>query len=116
MEDEITEPRLPRRCAPFTDLSFATLGWLNRSARAVGADRFFECLERAQFYLLRAASNAHTPGERAIVEGITQSLLGMIQADREARVMLRESCSGMDARDASEFIEMCETADEEPVL
>ena len=117
MDDDIPEP-LPqsRRRAPFVDLSFSTLGWLNRSTQAVGADRFFECLERAQFYLERTAALAATPAERAIVAGLTLSLSALIDTDRTARKLLQESCSGMDAAEATEFIEMCETADEEPAL
>lgn len=116
MEDELPEPRTFRGHPPFTDLSFATLGWLNRSARATGADRFFECLERSQFYLERTAVHAHTPAEAAIVDGLAAMLGGLIDADRDARAMLADSCSGMDAAEACEFVEMCETADEEPVL
>jgi hypothetical protein len=101
---------------PLTDLSFATLGWLVRSSQAVGADRFFESLERAQFYLDRTADYTHTPAEKAIWEGLSAALDGLIAADRQARRMLKDSVSGMDAAEATEFIEMCEAADDVPEI
>lgn len=115
MNDENPEVRFPKRKPPFSDLSFSTLGWLNRAASAVGADRFFECLERAQFYLDRTAATAATPAERAVVAGLTLSLSALIDTDRVARKLLQASCSGMDAAEATEFVEMCEAA-ENPAL
>lgn len=111
MDEDMQEPKPMRSVYPMADLSFATLGWINRSARAIGANRFFECLERAQFYLERTIATAQTPAERAIVYGLAEMMARIIDADREAREMLKESCSGMDAADATEFVEMCEAAE-----
>jgi F420-dependent methylenetetrahydromethanopterin dehydrogenase len=96
------------------DLSWSALGWMLRASQAVGADRFFEALERAQFYLDRTRAYAHTPAERAIVGGLDEMLGQLIDADRDAREMLKESVSGMNAAEAGEFVELCESGDEMP--
>lgn len=116
IEDRMPDPRPPLQHPPLMDLSFAALGWLIRSSQAVGAERFFESLERAQFYLDRTAVYAHTPAERAVWEGLSAALDGLIAADRQAREMLRDSVSGMDAAQACEFVELCEAADDVPEI
>lgn len=107
----IPDPKPPLKHPPLMDLSFAALGWLTRASQAVGADRFFEELERAQFYLGRSRAHARTPGELALIEGLSEALGGLIDADRQARQLLTDSVSGMDAAEATEFIEMCEAED-----
>lgn len=104
----IPDPNPPRKHPPMMEHSFAALGWINRAAQAVGADRFFESLERAQFCLERTSAHAQTPAEKAIVYGLAEMMARQIAADREAREMLKDSCAGMNAADATEFIEMCE--------
>lgn len=111
-DDALPNPRLPRQHPPLMDVSFAALGWLHRAAQAVGSDRFFEALDRAQFYLDRTAELAHTPAERAVWEGLQHILGELITADRAARTLLDASCAGMDAVVATEFVEMCEAADD----
>lgn len=93
---------------PLTDTSFATLGWLNRSAQAIGSDRFFEALERANFYLDRTLGHVRTPAERAVYNGLSEALGGLIEADRAARTVLKDSVSDINAADACEFVELCE--------
>ena len=114
IDDRTPDPRPPRQHPPLMDLSFAALGWLLRASQAVGADRFFESLERAQFYLDRTRVYAHTPAEKAIVGGLEEMMGQLINADRDARGMLRDSVSGMNAAEASEFVELCESGDEMP--
>ena len=108
----IPDPKPPRKHPPLMDHSFAALGWINRAAQAIGADRFFESLERSQFYLERTSAHAQTPAEKAIVYGLAEMMARLIAADRDAREMLKESCAGMDAADATEFVEMCEDGEE----
>lgn len=111
------DPRFSnRRQPPFVDLTFAVLGWTHRAAQAVGSDRFSETLNRASFYLAQAAMHAHTPGEEAVITGAQSALDELAVANAQARVVLAESVSGMDAAEATEFVELCEAAaDDEPV-
>lgn len=112
----IPDPRLPQQHPPLMDLSFATLGWLHRAAQSVGSERFFETLERAQFYLDRTLAHVRTPGERAVYTGLSEALGGLIDADRAARLLLRDSVSGLDAAEATEFVELCEAAGDEGIM
>lgn len=111
-DDALPNPRLPRQHPPLMDVSFAALGWLHRAAQAVGSDRFFEALDRAQFYLDRTAELAQTPAERALLAGLLVTATGLRGEDRCARTLLDASCAGMDAVVATEFVEMCEAADD----
>ena len=111
------DPRFSFKKQPrFLDLTYATTAWAHRSAQAVGSDRFAETLSRADFYLGRAQETARTPGETAIVTGLAVMLNDLITANAQARVVLSDSVSGMDAAEATEFVELCEAgADDEPV-
>lgn len=106
------EPALPNprvgKHPPLMEHSFAALGWLQRAAQAVGSPRFSECLDRAAFYLDRAAARAHTPGEQAVLAGLWTALSGLADADAEGRRLLGASCQAMTVADATEFVEMCE--------
>ena len=114
-EDELPNPRPPLMHPPLMDLSFAALGWLHRTAAAVGSDRFVEALDRSRFYLGRCAGHAVTPAERAVVDGLWAVVDGLITANALSRVLLSDSVSGMCAADATEFVELCE-ADHDPGL
>ena len=96
-EESLPNPFPPLQHPPMMDLSFAALGWLNRAAQAAGAIRFTESVERARFYLEKAASHAVTPAEVAVITGLTSSLQGLIQANADARALLEESLSEFDA-------------------
>lgn len=117
----MTDPGLPdpafsrRRQPPFLDLTYAVLGWSHRAAQAVGSDRFAETISRASFYFAQAAGHAHTPGEEALLAGLEVTLNELITANARARVLLAESVSGMDAIEATEFVELCEGQDETPL-
>lgn len=108
------DPRFPVHKPPFLDFTYAVLGWVHRSAQAVGSDRFAECVARAIFYFGQAARHAHTPGEDSLISGLQVMLDELITANAQARVVLADSVSGMDAAEANEFVEMCESG-EEPV-
>ena len=97
---------------PMMGVSSAALDWLNRAGQDIGTERVFEDLERAQFYVDRTAFYAQTPAEKAIVRGLEQILIGVIDADRDARETLKDSIGGMSLADATEFVEMCEAAEE----
>ena len=99
------------RQPPLVDNAFAAMGWAHRAARAVGSDRFAETITRAAFYFVRAASLARTPGEEAIVSGLQTMLDELAVADAQARVLLAESVSGMDAAEATEFVELSEAGE-----
>lgn len=114
-EDHLPDPRPPLRHPPLMDLSFAALGWLHRAAAAVGSDRFVEALDRSRFYLGRCAGHATTPAERAVVDGLSAVVDGLVTANARSRVLLADSVSGMGAADATEFVELCE-ADRDPGL
>jgi hypothetical protein len=108
---QLPDPRPPRKHPPLMEHSFAALGWLNRAAQSVGSDRFFEVLERAQFCLNRANMYTATPAEQAIVEGLDATMAGLIEADRQARRLLHDSVSDMNAAEAAEFIERIEAVE-----
>lgn len=109
------DPRFSyRRQPPFLDLTFAVMGWTHRASAAVGSDRFAETLGRAEFYLGRALTVATTPGERAIVTGLAVTINDLITANAQARVVLADSVSGMDAAEATEFVELCESGENSP--
>lgn len=106
--DDFPDP-IPRKHPPIMDHSFAALGWLHRAAQAVGSPRFAESLGRARFYTVRAAIEASTPAEVSVVNGLIAAEEGLVEADADARRLLAESVSGMDAAEACEFVEMCES-------
>lgn len=98
----------PQRFPAVTELSFAVLGWLNRANRAVGSERFDEAVERTSFYLGRLLQSCRTPADVAIYSGLYEALIGLTEADAQARRLLAESVSGMNAAEATEFVELCE--------
>lgn len=106
------DPRMgPRKQPPFLDHTFAVLGWVHRASKAVGSDRFAETVSRAEFYIDQAAAHTRTPGDEAIVAGLLAMLDGVIAANAQARVLLADSVSGMDAAEATEFVELIEAED-----
>ncbi len=96
---------------PLLDLTYAVLGWSHRAAQAVGSERFAETISRASFYFARAAEYARTPGEDAIITGLEQMLHELVTANAQARVVLADSVSGMDAAEATEFVELIESGE-----
>ena len=111
-EDELPNPRPPLKHPPLMDLSFAALGWVLRCTAAVGSTRFDESIERARFYIDRAGEHAHTPAERAVVQSMADGLDEVCRANARAASLLGESVSGMDAAEATEFVELCEAEPE----
>lgn len=107
-EDSLPNPRPPLKHPPLMDLSFAALGWLCRAAGAVGSARFAETLDRARFYLDRADEHCRTPADAAVMRGLNDSVDALITANAQARTLLWESVSGMDAGEAAEFVELLE--------
>ena len=93
------------------ELSFAALGWLNRSAQAVGSDRFAETVHRSRFNIEKAAGHAATPAELAIIAGLTASLDALIQADADARQVLGDSVSGIADACAAEMAQLLESTE-----
>ena len=93
------------------ELSFAALGWLNRSAQAVGSEKFVETVQRSRFNIGKAASYAATPAELAIITGLTTSLDTLIQADADARHVLGDSVSGIADACAAEVAQLLETTE-----
>ena len=93
------------------DLSFAALGWLYRSANAVGSDRFAETVHRSRFYLDKAAGHAATPAEAAVVTGLNASLDALIQADADARQLLADSVAAIADTCAAEIDQLLETTE-----
>lgn len=91
------------------ELSFATLGWLHRSAHAVGGDRFDETVQRARFYLRKAAAHAGTPADNAVIDGLAASLAGLVEADAGARRLLADSVSGIAEACAAEAGQLLNT-------
>lgn len=85
---------------------FAALGWLCRSAQAVGSDRFAETARRSGFYLDKAASNAHTPAELAVITSLTASQDALILADADARELLANSVVGITDACATEVAQL----------
>lgn len=112
-EDNLPNPRPPLKHPPLMDYSFAALGWLYRAAEATGSPRFDEIIVRARFYLTKADRFANTPADRAVLSGMHTSLTALVDADRQARTLLSESVSGMDAAEATEFVELIEAAQED---
>lgn len=110
-EDQLPNPRPPLQHPPLMDLSFAALGWLNRAVQAVGSERFAETVWRTGFYIDRAEEHVFTPSEQAIIEGLRHGLALLIVVDVQARTLLAESCAGMLASDAAEFVELVENGD-----
>lgn len=101
---------------PLMNNSYAALGWCHRAANAVGSDRFAETVRRASFYVEQVARLATTPGEKAILAGLLTTLDGLITANAQARVLLAESVTGMNAADATEFIELVEGEEDIPLV
>jgi hypothetical protein len=106
--DQMPNHRFPSELGALVDFTHAGLGWLLRAAEAVGAPRFRELLDRAGFYLDKAFVVAQTPAERVVVDGLIQSGLALLVADDDARRVLTESVSGMNAADATEFVELAD--------
>lgn len=104
----LPDPRPARQHPPLMELSFAALGWINRTAQAVGSDRFVESLNRSEFYLVRAEEHVFTPAEQTVIEGMRHSLELLVAVNARARTLLAESCSGMLAADAEEFVKLIE--------
>lgn len=94
------------------DLSFAALGWLHRSAHAVGSGRFPEAVLRCRFYLEQAAAHAATPADFAVLRGLTASLEDLIEADADAQRLLEESVSGIIEACASDADRLLGTTEE----
>lgn len=112
-DPELPSPRFSAKPPPpLMDHAYSTLGWLHRAAGAVGSHRFTETISRAEFYFVCSARNAHTPGEAALVTGLQIALDELVAADAQARVLLADSVSGMNAAEACEFVELVEGADE----
>ena len=95
-DDNLPDPR-PVTVTPLMDVTFAALGWLNRTAQAVGSERFAEAMTRSRFYLDRARTIAATPAELAVITGMAASQQGLIEADAQARELLEESLLDFDA-------------------
>jgi hypothetical protein len=113
-EPELPNPRFsPKPPPPLMDHAYSTLGWLHRAAAAVGSERFEETISRTAFCFTRAAHHAHTPGEAALVTGLQVAIDELVTADAQARTLLADSVSGMDAAEACEFVEMCEAGEQE---
>lgn len=93
------------------ELNFAALGWLQRSAQAVGSDRFPETLQRSRFYLEKAACHAATPAEAAVITGLAASVDALLQADVDARQLLDDSVSGIADACAAELDQLLETTE-----
>jgi len=106
---------MPRSQPQLFEQSFAALSWAYRASQAVGSSRFAETIFRAEFYLQRTQATASTPGEKAIVAGLAVMLDDLIAANARARVVLADSVSGMDAAEACEFVELCESGDDPAV-
>lgn len=104
----LPDPRPARQHPPLMELSFAALGWINRTAQAVGSDRFPESATRTRFYIARAEEHAYTPAEQAVIDGMYHSLELLADVNAQARALLAESCTGMLADEATEFIELIE--------
>lgn len=95
------------------ELSFAALGWLQRSAQAVGSDRFPETLQRSRFYLDKAASHAATPAEAAVITSMATAVDALLQADADARELLDDSVTGIADVCAAEIDQLLETTEGE---
>lgn len=111
-DTSLPNPRPSRQHPPLMELSFAALGWINRTAQAVGSDRFVESLNRSEFYLDRAEEHVFTPAEQAVIEGMRHSLELLISVNAHTRTLLAESCTDMTVADAAEFVELVEGAPE----
>ena len=110
-EGRLPNPRPTAYHPPLMELSFAALGWLNRTAQAVGSDRFAESANRCRFYLARAEEHVFTPAEQSVIEGMRHALELLLADNARTRTLLAESCTGMLASDAAEFVELCESED-----
>lgn len=98
---------------PLMNNSYAALGWCHRAANAVGSDRFPETVRRAAFYVEQVSRLATTPGERSILAGLAIALDELVIADVQARQVLADSVSGMNAAEATEFVELVESGEED---
>ena len=95
-DENLPDPR-PVTITPLMDVTFAALGWLNRTAQAVGSERFAEAMTRSRFYLDRARNIAATPAELAVITGLVASQQGLTEADAQARELLEQSLLDFDA-------------------
>ena len=94
------------------EFSFATLGWINRAAQAVGSDRFVETVHRATFNIDATAAYAVTPAEMAVLEGLSATLEAVIQADSEARALLDEAVSELAEAFTADVDQFLQTSNE----
>lgn len=108
---DLPNPYPPRNHPPLLDLSFAALGWLHRSAIAVGSDRFEETVQRTRFYLSRAVRHALTPAETAVITGLATCVDGLIQADTAARHVLADSVTGIADACAAEVVQLLDATE-----
>jgi hypothetical protein len=92
---------------------FASLGWVIRSAHAVGADRFDEAARRARNTIARCEVHIVTPAERAVLDGLSASLDAVIRDDLETRQLLGELVSGIPEVCADEAAQVLGSAGEE---
>ena len=107
----LPNPYPPLQHPPFLELSYNTLGWLLRCARAVGSDRFDETVHRVRFYLQKVAAHAGTPADTAVIDGMAASLAALIDADADARRLLADSVSGIADACADEVSRLLDTID-----
>jgi len=113
IDNSLPDPRFSfRRQPPLLDHTFSVLGWIHRATRAVGSERFAETISRAEFYFAQASQHARTPGDAALLIGLNVAIDELIAANAQARVLLADSVSGMDAAEATEFVELAEQADD----
>lgn len=103
----LPNPRPAAKHPPLMEHSFAAQGWLYRAAQAVGSPRFVETIERARFYLDKASKHCRTPGEQAVLQGLYDAVDRLITANAEGRALLTQSCSEMNAAEATEFELRC---------
>ena len=111
-DENLPYPYPARKLPLLTDLSFASLGWINRAAQAVGSDRFVETARRARFYIREATGHAITPAEAAVMEGLSATVDALDEADAEARALLGEAVSGLSEAFATDVVEYLQSADQ----
>ena len=77
------------------DPSFDSLQWLLHAADTVGSQHFAEAVQNSRFHLTKALHHSRSPGRTAIVSSLAASLDALIQADADARRLLREWAAGL---------------------
>lgn len=113
-DDELADALRPRKPRSLMNHTFAVLGWCHRAVGAVGSPRFGEIISRAANEFQKAAQHAHTPGDSALLTGLNVMIDDLVVTDAQVRALLTESVSGMNAAEATEFVEMVEGGDEFP--